>query len=40
MTDCCYTNVIYAKCRKKGLYAGCHYAECLYDQCRGASAVG
>jgi hypothetical protein len=37
-------NVIYAKCRKVGFYAECHYAkcryaECLYAKCRGALAT-
>jgi len=34
--------VIYAECRKLGLYAEfhyaeCHYAECRYAECRGAN---
>jgi hypothetical protein len=29
-------SVIYANCRKIGLYAECHYAECRYAECRGA----
>ncbi len=29
-------SVVYAKCRKIGLYAECRYAECLYAECGGA----
>ncbi len=34
------SSVFYVKCRKTGLYAGCHYAKCNYAECRYAECRG
>jgi hypothetical protein len=38
MEECNYAKfplLMHAWCRKKALYAGCHYTECHYAECRG-----